>query len=67
MRLVNYEVVRKDGSKFITASYAEARNPAYVYIARTFLTDIDLDDDAEKNAERLKKHREKVWAKLRNK
>ena len=65
MRLVNYEVMRKDGSKFVTTSYAEARNSAYSHITRTFLT--EFDEDAEKDAKRLRKHREKVWAKLRNK
>ena len=65
MRLVNYEVMRKDGSKFITTSYAEARSSAYSHITRTFLT--EYDEVAEKDAERLRKHREKVWAKFRNK
>ena len=65
MRLVNYEVMRKDGSKFVTTSYAEARNSAYSHITRTFLT--EFDENAEKDAKRLRKHREKVWAKLRNK
>ena len=65
MRLVNYEVMRKDGSKFVTTSYAEARNSAYSHITRTFLA--EFDEDAEKDAERLRKHREKVWVKLRNK
>ena len=65
MRLVNYEVMRKDGSKFVTTSYAEARSSAYSHITRTFLT--EYDEVAEKDAERLKKHREKVWAKFRNK
>ena len=65
MRLVNYEVMRKDGSKFTTTSYAEARNSAYSHITRTFLT--EFDENAEKDAKRLRKHREKVWAKLRNK
>ena len=65
MRLVNYEVMRKDGSKFVTTSYAEARNSAYSHITRTFLT--EFDETAEKDAKRLRKHREKVWAKLRNK
>ena len=65
MRLVNYEVMRKDGSKFVTTSYAEARSSAYSCITRTFLT--EFDEDAEKDTERLRKHREKVWAKIRNK
>lgn len=65
MRLVNYEVMRKDGSKFVTTSYAEARSSAYSHITRIFLT--EFDEDAEKDAERLRKHREKVWAKFRNK
>ena len=65
MRLVNYEVMRKDGSKFVTTSYAEARNSTYSHITRTFLT--EFDEDAEKDSERLRKHREKVWAKFRNK
>lgn len=65
MRLVNYEVMRKDGSKFVTTSYAEARSSTYSHITRTFLT--EFDENAEKDAERLKKHREKVWEKLRNK
>lgn len=65
MRLVNYEVMRKDGSKFVTTSYAEAKNSAYSHITRTFLT--EFDENAEKDAKRLRKHREKVWAKLRNK
>ena len=65
MRLVNYEVMRKDGSKFTTTSYAEARSSAYSHITRTFLT--EFDENAEKDAERLRKHREKVWTKLRNK
>lgn len=65
MRLVNYEVMRKDGSKFVTTSYAEARNSAYSHITRTFLT--EYDEDAEKDSKRLRKHREKVWAKIRNK
>ena len=65
MRLVNYEVMRKDGSKFVTTSYAEAKSTAYTCITRTFLT--EFDEDAEKDAERLRKHREKVWAKIRNK
>ena len=65
MRLVNYKVMRKDGSKFVTTSYAEARSSAYSHITRTFLT--EYDEVAEKDAERLKKHREKVWAKFRNK
>ena len=55
MRLVNYEVMRKDGSKFVTTSYAEARSSAYSCITRTFLT--EFDEDAEKDAERLRKHR----------
>lgn len=65
MRLVNYEVMRKDGSKFITSNYAETRNSSAVCITRTFLT--DFDENAESDAERLRKHREKVWAKLKNK
>ncbi len=65
MRLVNYEVMRKDGSKFTTTSYVEARSTTYSCITRTFL--IEFDENAEKDAERLRKHREKVWAKLRNK
>ena len=65
MRLVNYEVMRKDGSKLVTTSYAEAKSTVYTCITRTFLT--EFDEDAEKDAERLRKHREKVWAKLRNK
>ena len=65
MRLVNYEVMRKDGSKFVTTSYAEARSSAYSHITRTFLT--EFNEDAEKDAERLRKHREKFWAKFRNK
>ena len=65
MRLVNYEVMRKDGSKFVTTGYAEAKSTAYSHITCTFLT--EFDENAEKDVKRLRKHREKVWAKLRNK
>ena len=64
MRKLNYEAVAPNGNKFITTSFTEATKNGSK-ISRTFLTDIDLRSDKEKEAQN--KRALKVQAKLKEK